>query len=50
MALEQTLGIVKPNAVLDNNIGNIVAHYEKAGLRIAAKISSTIKESRRFLH
>ena len=29
MALEQTLGIVKPNAVLDNNIGNIVAHYEE---------------------
>ena len=36
MATERTLGIVKPNAVLDNNIGNILAMYEKAGLRIAA--------------
>tara|TARA_B100000925_G_scaffold291742_1_gene281124 strand:+ start:2638 stop:3066 length:429 start_codon:yes stop_codon:yes gene_type:complete len=36
MATERTLGIVKPNAVLDNNIGNILAMYETAGLRIAA--------------
>ena len=36
MATERTLGIVKPNAVLDNNIGNILAMYEGAGLRIAA--------------
>ena len=36
MATEQTLGIIKPNAVLDNNIGNIMAMYEKSGLRIAA--------------
>ena len=36
MATERTLGIVKPNAVLDNNIGNILGMYEKAGLRIAA--------------
>ena len=36
MATERTLGIVKPNAVLDNNIGNILAMYEEAGLRIAA--------------
>ena len=36
MATERTLGIVKPNAVLENNIGNILAMYEGAGLRIAA--------------
>ena len=36
MSTERTLGIIKPNAVLDNNIGNILAMYEKTGLRIAA--------------
>ena len=36
MSTERTLGIIKPNAVLDNNIGNILAMYEKSGLRIAA--------------
>ena len=30
MAIERTLGIIKPNAVLDNNIGNVMAHYEKS--------------------
>ena len=36
MALERTLGIVKPNAVQDNNIGNILSAYEKNDLRVAA--------------
>ena len=36
MALERTLGIVKPNAVQDNNIGNILSAYEKSDLRVAA--------------
>jgi nucleoside-diphosphate kinase len=36
MSTERTLGIIKPNAVLDNNIGNILAMYENAGLRVAA--------------
>ena len=45
MAIEKTLGIIKPNAVLDNNIGNIIGHYEKAGLRIsAAKFTQLSKE------
>ena len=45
MAIERTFGIIKPNAVLDNNIGNIMAHYEKAGLRIAAaKFTQLSKE------
>lgn len=35
MAVEQTLSIIKPNAVEDNNIGNIIARFEKEGLRIA---------------
>lgn len=45
MAIERTLGIIKPNAVLDNNIGNVMAHYEKSGLRIAAaKFTQLSKE------
>jgi len=36
MAVEKTFSIVKPNAVNDNNIGNIVSRFEKEGLRIAA--------------
>ncbi|MBI2522066.1 MAG: nucleoside-diphosphate kinase [Bdellovibrio sp.] len=35
MAAERTLSIIKPNAVVDNHIGNIVARFEKEGLRIA---------------
>jgi nucleoside-diphosphate kinase len=36
MALEQTLSIIKPDAVSKNHIGEIVARFEKAGLQIAA--------------
>ncbi len=36
MAIEQTLSIVKPDAVGANNIGNIVSRLEAAGLRVAA--------------
>ncbi|MCP8351881.1 nucleoside-diphosphate kinase [Candidatus Synchoanobacter obligatus] len=32
MAIEQTLSIIKPDAVRDNNIGNILAIFEKSGL------------------
>ena len=34
--MEKTFSIIKPNAVEDNNIGNIVGRFEKEGLRIAA--------------
>ena len=45
MAVEKTFSIVKPNAVLDNNIGNIIAIFEKKGLRIAAaKFAKLSKE------
>ena len=37
MALEQTLSIIKPDAVSKNHIGDIVARFEKAGLKIAAQ-------------
>lgn len=36
MAIEKTFSIIKPNSTLDNNIGNILAIFEKNGLRIAA--------------
>ena len=43
--MERTLSIIKPNAVLDNNIGNIVKMFEDQGLRIAAaKLTQLSKE------
>lgn len=35
-ALEQTLAIVKPDAVAANHIGDIIAIYEKEGLKVQA--------------
>jgi nucleoside-diphosphate kinase len=37
MAVEQTLSIIKPDAVSDNHIGDIVARFEKSGLKIVAQ-------------
>ncbi|MEM7609385.1 MAG: nucleoside-diphosphate kinase, partial [Myxococcota bacterium] len=34
MAVERTLSIIKPDATENNNIGNILALIEKAGLKI----------------
>src|SRR5438270_7507090 len=36
MAVERTLSIIKPDAVAKNVIGEIMARFEKAGLRIVA--------------
>jgi nucleoside-diphosphate kinase len=36
MAVERTLSIIKPDAVKKNVIGNILARFEKAGLRVVA--------------
>jgi nucleoside-diphosphate kinase len=36
MALEQTLSIIKPDAVGKNCIGEIIARFEKNGLKIVA--------------
>lgn len=42
---EQTLSIIKPDAVAANHIGDIIARFEKAGLRIAAiKMQHLTKE------
>jgi len=37
MAVEQTLSIIKPDAVSKNHIGEIIARFEQAGLSIAAQ-------------
>ena len=43
--MEKTFSIIKPNSVQDNNIGNIVARFEKEGLRISAlKLTHLSKE------
>ena len=45
MAIEQTLSIIKPDAVRDNNIGNVLAIFEGAGLAIKQmKMLSLTKE------
>lgn len=36
MAMEQTLSIIKPDAVGKNHIGNIIGRFENAGLRVVA--------------
>lgn len=36
MAIERTLSIIKPDAVGKNHIGDILARFEKAGLKIVA--------------
>ncbi len=36
MALEQTLSILKPDAVAKNVIGDIISRFEKAGLQVVA--------------
>jgi nucleoside-diphosphate kinase len=36
MAIERTLSIIKPDAVAKNVIGQIVARFEQAGLKVAA--------------
>ena len=36
MALERTLSIIKPDAVVKNVVGEIYARFEKAGLKVIA--------------
>ncbi len=45
MAIEQTLSIIKPDAVAKNVIGEIYSRFEKAGLKIvAAKMAQLSRE------
>ena len=46
MAHEMTFSIIKPNAVKKNNIGGIIAKFEKAGLKIAAAKLTMISKSK----
>lgn len=50
MAGRTTLGIVKPDAVAKGNIGNIVAHLERAGfvVRAAALVRLTLAQAEAF--
>lgn len=36
MSIEQTLSIIKPDAVANNVIGKIIARFEQAGLKVVA--------------
>ena len=36
MAIERTLSIIKPDAVAKNVIGQIIARFENAGLKVVA--------------
>jgi nucleoside-diphosphate kinase len=36
MSIEKTFSIIKPNAVKKNAVGDIINHFEKSGLKIAA--------------
>lgn len=36
MSIERTFSIIKPDAVANNKIGEILARFEKAGLRVIA--------------
>lgn len=36
MVIEQTLSIIKPDAVSKNVIGDIISHFEKSGLKVVA--------------
>lgn len=50
MKIEQTLSIIKPDAVADNHIGEILARFEKAGLKIVAAkmVQLTIEQAKSF--
>jgi nucleoside-diphosphate kinase len=51
MAIEQTLSIIKPDAVASNFIGKIYTRYEENGLRIvAAKMLHLTKEQAEELY
>lgn len=45
MAVERTLSIIKPDAVAKNHIGEILARFEKAGLKIVASRMLHLSES-----
>lgn len=50
MKTEQTLSIVKPDAVANNHIGEILSRFEKAGLKIVAAkmVQLTVDQAKAF--
>lgn len=44
MAVERTLSIIKPDAVAKNHIGDILARFEKAGLKVVASRMTHLTE------
>lgn len=46
MTIEKTFSIIKPNAVKKNAIGDIIATFEKAGLKIGALKLTTISKEK----
>ena len=48
--MEHTLAMIKPDAVRNRNIGNIIACYEKAGLKVVAMkyIQLSKKDAEKF--
>jgi len=50
MKTEQTLSIVKPDAVANNHIGEILSRFEKAGLKIVAAkmLQLTVEQAKAF--
>ena len=50
MKTEQTLSIVKPDAVATNHIGEILSRFEKAGLKIVAAkmVQLTVDQAKAF--
>jgi len=50
MPMEKTLSIVKPDAVAQNHIGEIIAHFEKNGLNIVAArmVHLSVDEAKAF--
>lgn len=44
MTKEQTLSIIKPDAVTKNHIGDIIARFEKAGLHVVAAKMKHLKK------
>lgn len=50
MAAERTLSIIKPDAVGKNHIGEIIARFEKGGLKVVAArmLHLTLKQAQEF--
>ena len=44
MSTEQTLSIIKPDAVSSNHIGEILTRFEKAGLKISGRSQDNLVE------